>query len=74
LLVLGLTVLKAQESINATGGNASGRAETVAYSGVQVVYNTNQAQTAQYPQGVQQSFEISVLTGLKEDKKHKPFG
>ena len=68
LLVLGLTVLQAQESINATGGNASGSGGTVAYSVGQVVYTTNTGSNGTVAQGVQQSFEISVLTGLKEAK------
>ena len=68
LLGLGLTGLQAQESINATGGNASGSGGTVAYSVGQVVYTTNTGSNGTVAQGVQQSFEISVLTGLKEAK------
>ncbi len=41
LLGLGLTGLHAQESVNATGGNASGSGGSASYSVGQVVYTTN---------------------------------
>jgi len=68
LLGLGLTGLQAQESVNATGGNASGSGGTVAYSVGQVVYTTNIGTNGSVAQGVQQPFEISVVTGLEEAK------
>jgi len=68
LLGLGLTGLQAQTSINATGGNASGSGSSVSYSVGQVVYTTNTGTTGSVAQGVQQPFEILVVTGLEEAK------
>ena len=68
LLGLGLTGLQAQESVNATGGNASGSGGTVSYSVGQVVYTTNIGTNGSVAQGVQQPYEISVVTGLEEAK------
>jgi hypothetical protein len=68
LFGFGLTGLQAQESVNATGGNASGSGGTVTYSIGQVVYTTNTGTNGSVAQGVQQPFEISVVTGLEEAK------
>ena len=68
ILTLGLTGLQAQESINATGGNASGSGGSASYSVGQVVYTTNTATNGSVAQGVQQPFEISEVTGLEEAK------
>jgi hypothetical protein len=68
LLGLGLAGLQAQESVNATGGNASGSGGSVSYSVGQVVYTTNTGANGTVAQGVQQPFEISVVTGLEEAK------
>ncbi len=69
LLGLGLTGLQAQTAVPATGGNASGSGGTVNYSVGQVVYTTNTGgSNGTVAQGVQQPFEISVVTGLDEAK------
>ncbi|MDD4149703.1 MAG: T9SS type A sorting domain-containing protein [Bacteroidales bacterium] len=68
LLGLGITSLQAQTSINATGGNASGSGGSVSYSVGQVVYTTNTGTNGSVAQGVQQAFEISVVTGLEQAK------
>lgn len=68
LLGLGLTGLQAQESVNATGGNASGSGGSVSYSVGQVVYTTNAGTSGSVAQGVQQPYEISVVTGIEEAK------
>jgi hypothetical protein len=68
LLGLGLTSLQAQESVNATGGIASGSGGSASYSVGQVVYTTNTGTSGSVAQGVQQPFEISVVTELKEAK------
>jgi hypothetical protein len=67
LLGLGLTGLQAQESINATGGNASGSGGTVTYSVGQVVYTTNSNASGTVSQGVQQPYEIYTI-GINETK------
>jgi hypothetical protein len=66
LLWAGLT--QAQESTNASGGDATGSGGTVAYSVGQVVYTNNTGTNGSVAQGVQQAFEISVVTGLEEAK------
>lgn len=68
LLGLGLTSLQAQESVNATGNNASGNGGSVSYSVGQVVYTTNSGTSGSVAQGVQQPYEISVVTGIEEAK------
>ncbi len=65
---LSLSTLSAQESINATGGDASGSGGSASYSVGQVVYTTNTGTSGSVAQGVQQPFEISVITGLEEAK------
>lgn len=63
MLWAGLT--QAQESVNASGGDASGTGGTVAYSVGQVVYTTNSDASGTVSQGVQQAFEIYSV-GIKE--------
>ena len=65
---IGLTGLKAQTAVSATGGNASGSGGTISYSIGQLVYTTNTGTNGSVAQGVQQPFEISVVTGLEEAK------
>src|SRR5574344_478883 len=67
-LGLGLTGLQAQESINTTGGNASGSGGTVSYSVGQVMYNTHTGTNGSVAEGVQQPYEISVVIGIEEAK------
>ena len=64
-LLLGLGGLHAQESVNATGGDATGSGGTVAYSIGQVVYTTNTDASGTVSQGVQQAYEIFTV-GIKE--------
>jgi hypothetical protein len=68
LFLLGLTGLQAQESINATGGDASGGAGSVSYSFGQVICQTHTGTNGSVAQGVQQPFEISVVTAIEEAK------
>ena len=65
LLGLGLTA-KAQQATTATGGNASGSGGSVAYSVGQIVYTTNTGANGSVAQGVQQAYEISIVTGLED--------
>jgi hypothetical protein len=66
-LLLGLGGLHAQESVNATGGDATGSGGTVAYSIGQVVYTTNTDASGKVSQGVQQAYEVFTV-GIKETK------
>ena len=68
LLGLGLTGLQAQTSINATGGDVTGGGGSASYSVGQVVYTTNTGTSGSVAQGVQQAFEISVVTAIEEAK------
>jgi len=61
-----LSTATAQESLNATGGNASGSEGSAGYSVGQVVYTTNTGTNGSVAQGVQQPYEISVVTGIEE--------
>ncbi len=56
---------QAQESTNATGGEATGTGGTVSYSAGQVLYTTNTGGTGSVAQGVQQSYKI-VSVGISE--------
>ena len=67
-LGLGLTGLQAQESVNATGGDALGSGGSASYSVGQVAYTTNTGTNGSVSEGVQQPFEISVVTGIEEAK------
>ncbi len=64
----GLTGLQAQESINTTGGNATGSGGSVSYSVGQIVYQTYTGANGSVAEGVQQPYEISVITGINEAK------
>ena len=68
LLGLGLTGLQAQESVNATGGNALGSGGSVSYSVGQLTYQTHVGTNGSVAEGVQQQFEISIITEIKEAK------
>ena len=48
----GLTRLQAQESVNATSGNASGSGGSVSYSVGQVAYQTNTGTSNSVAEGV----------------------
>ena len=65
-LCFGFTGLHAQDAISASGGNASGSGGSVSYSIGQVVYSTNTGTNGSVAQGVQQPYEIFVVTGLEE--------
>jgi len=60
-----LSTVSAQESFNATGGNASGSGGTVTYTIGQLVYTTIPSVNNSVAQGVQQPYEISVVTAIK---------
>ena len=56
---------QAQESANASGGDATGSGGAVAYSIGQVVYTTNTGSNGSVAQGVQHAYEIFTV-GIKE--------
>lgn len=62
LSVFGIISSNAQESLSTTGGVFSGEGGNISYTIGQVVYTTNFATTGSVAQGVQQPFEISLIT------------
>jgi hypothetical protein len=66
LFVIGLTRLQAQEAIFVNGGNASSSGGSVSYSVGQVAYITNTGITGSVVQGVQQPYEISIVSRIEE--------
>lgn len=60
------TNLSAQESIIATGGNASGSGGSASYSVGQMMYQTHTGSSGSVAEGVQQPYEISVETGIEQ--------
>ncbi len=59
-------IIQAQSTIPVTGGNASGAGGTVSYTIGQVVFTTNTGTTGSIAQGIQQPYEISVITGIEQ--------
>jgi hypothetical protein len=67
-LCFGMVVLQAQQVLTTSGGNASGSGGSVSYTVGQVVYTKNSGTNGSSAQGVQQPYEISVITGIEEAK------
>jgi hypothetical protein len=64
ILAFGLfwaVLAQAQESINASGGDATGSGGTVAYTIGQVTYTSQSSITGDIAQGVQQAYEIFTV-------------
>jgi hypothetical protein len=61
-----LSTVSAQESINATGGDASGSGGSVSYSVGQIAYQTQTGTNGSVVQGVQQPYEIYTVTAIEE--------
>jgi len=72
LFCLAFAGLHAQEAIPASGGNAKGSGGTVSYSFGQVYYISVEGVNGTVAQGVQQPFEISVVTGTAKADKPDP--
>ncbi len=67
--ILALTGLQAQMAIPTTGGEASGDGGSASYTVGQVFYTTNVGiNENSVAQGVQQPYEISVITEIEEAK------
>ena len=66
LFVLLATIeLQAQETVSATGGNATGAGGSSSYTVGQVVYTTSTGTNGSVAQGVQQPYEISISVGIE---------
>ena len=71
ILIIGIfpcSLLNAQENVNVAGGEATGSGGSASYSVGQVVYTTNTGTSGTVASGVQQPFEISVVSGIKDAK------
>jgi hypothetical protein len=68
-LFLSTNSILAQDVIPSSGGNASGSGGTVSYSVGQVVYTTNTGTSGSVAQGVQQPYEIYIITGTDNSMK-----
>jgi hypothetical protein len=66
LVIMGLSGVHAQEAILATGGKTSGSDGSVSYSVGQVVYTLNTGTNGSIAPGVQQPYEISIVSELEE--------
>lgn len=60
--------IQAQTTIPATGGNATGTGGSVTYTVGQVVYTTNIGTNGTVARGVQQPYEIFIVTGIEQAK------
>lgn len=56
----------AQQSISTTGGDATGSGGSMSYSIGQVAYQTHTGTSGSVAEGVQQPYEISIVSGVKE--------
>lgn len=68
LFVFSNNQIFAQESVNTSGKDVTGTGGTVNYSVGQIVYTTHSGTNGSLAQGVQQPYEISVVTALEETK------
>ncbi|NPA36599.1 MAG: T9SS type A sorting domain-containing protein [Chlorobi bacterium] len=66
LCFLLLQTTNAQKAITTAGSDASGTAGSISYTVGQVTYSTSSGSNGSVTQGVQQPYEISVSTALKD--------
>ncbi|NJM14656.1 MAG: hypothetical protein HC896_04085 [Bacteroidales bacterium] len=66
LLSASLAHAKAQQAVLTAGGSASSSGGSISYSVGQVAYNHNAGANGSTSEGVQQNFEISVVSGLHQ--------
>ena len=66
LCSLPFLTITAQESIHASGGSATGGGSSASYSVGQLTFQTHTGANGSIAEGVQQSFEISVVTGIDQ--------
>ncbi len=68
ILLLGVVFAHGQTTATTSGGEASGSGGTASYSVGQVAYQNHSRTNGSVAEGVQQPFEISVVTGLEKAK------
>jgi len=62
LFLLGIAGINAQNSVVTAGGDALGSGGSISQTIGQIAYTTNQSNDGSVAQGVQQAFEISVVS------------
>lgn len=65
--ILFLTDLHAQQTTSSAGGNIKDASGSISYSIGQVLYSTQSGTNGFLVQGVQQPYEISILTSLQKE-------
>lgn len=68
LLVLSVTTLVAQQASVSAGGNAIGSGGSSNYSVGQTFYSSNSGSHRNIDEGVQQPYEISIITGISDER------
>ncbi len=63
ILCIGFNTIQAQQAMLTSGGNATGSGGSTSYSIGQIDYITATGATGSVSQGLQQPFEISILSG-----------
>jgi hypothetical protein len=63
------SMIQAQETISVSGGNSSGNGGSVSYTVGQVSYITQSSSTGSVTPGVQQPYEISVVSSTDDPMK-----
>ena len=66
LLFVGVINLQAQETVPASGGESSGDGGSASYTIGQMIYTENNSPSGAVSHGVQQSFEIYVVSAIDE--------
>jgi len=69
LLFFGFKSIQAQKTVPASGGEASGNKGSASYSIGQMIYTSNVGTNFSRTEGVQQSYEITLTTSIKEDQR-----
>jgi hypothetical protein len=64
-----ITILEAQATIPASGGNTTGSGGSVSYTVGQITCNTMSGINGTVAQGVQQPYEISVVTAIENARE-----
>jgi hypothetical protein len=65
-LIATVTTIQSQNTISATGGNASGAGGSASYTIGQTAYTTNAGSNGSLAEGVQQPYEISEIVGIEQ--------
>jgi hypothetical protein len=68
--IFSFSATRAQEAISASGGDASGSGGAASYTVGQIFYSTITGTGGSEAQGVQQPYEISVVSGIEDDKSN----